>query len=61
MEKDLVRIAIAVLLVAALYDVLSPTVGGGKSGASVQVLTAASKGIGGTLARLTGQKPPAGF
>ena len=61
MEKDIVRISIAVLMVAALYDVVSPQVGGGKAGASVGIITAVSKGAGGVLARLTGQTAPSGY
>jgi hypothetical protein len=61
MEKDLVRVIIAVLVVAAVYDILSPKVGGGAKGASVGLATAGFKGFGGVLARVTGQTPPAGY
>jgi hypothetical protein len=61
MEKDLVRVLIAALVVAAVFDVLSPSVGGGQKGASIGLATVGFKGIGGLFARLTGQAPPAGF
>jgi hypothetical protein len=61
MEKDIVRVFIAALVVAAIFDILSPTVGGGKQGASIGLATVGSKGIGALFARLTGQSPPAGF
>ncbi len=60
-ERDIVRFLIAALVVAALYDVLSPSVGGGKSGASVNLASTAFKGIGGIFARVTGQTAPAGY
>lgn len=60
-ERDIVRFLIAALVVAALFDVLSPTVGGGKSGASVQLTSTAFKGLGGIFSRVTGQSPPAGY
>jgi hypothetical protein len=60
-ERDIVRFLIAALTVAALYNILSPTVGGGKSGASVQLTSTTFKGLGGIFARVTGQSPPAGY
>ena len=61
MEKDIVRVFIAALTVAAIYNILSPTVGGGGKGTSVGLATVSFKGIGGLFARLTGGTPPAGF
>ncbi len=61
MEKDIVRVFIAALLVAAFYDAVSPKVGGGKSGATVGLVSATFKGIGGIFARVTGQTAPAGY
>lgn len=60
-ERDIVRFLIAALVVAAIYDILSPSVGGGKSGASVNLAQTGFKGIGGIFARVTGQAPPAGY
>ncbi len=60
-EQDITRFLIAALMVAAIYNILSPKVGGGKSGASIGLTQAAFKGIGGIFARVTGQSPPAGY
>jgi hypothetical protein len=60
-ERDIVRFLIAALVVAAIYDILSPSVGGGKTGASIGLATTTFKGIGGIFARVTGQSPPSGY
>ena len=60
-ERDIVRFFIAALVVAAVYDVLSPKVGGGSGGASIGLTTAGFKGINGLFARLTGGTPPSGY
>jgi hypothetical protein len=57
LEADVVRVAIAAIAVAAVYDLFVLN-----RGTAVVSLTQSSfKGFGGILARLTGQRPPAGY
>jgi hypothetical protein len=57
LERNLVQIALAAIAVAAVYDLF--VLNQGK--AVVSLATTSFKGFGGILARVTGQKPPAGY
>lgn len=57
LEADVVRVAIAAIAVAALYDLFVLN----KGSAVVSLTQTGFKGFGGVLARLTGQTPPAGY
>ena len=57
LEADVVRVAIAAIAVAAIYDLFVLN----KGTAVVSLTQSSFKGFGGILARLTGQKPPAGY
>jgi hypothetical protein len=57
LEADVVRVAIAAIAVAAVYDLFVLN----KGTAVVSLAQTGFKGFGGILSRLTGQKPPAGY
>lgn len=57
LERDVVRVMIAALGVAALYDVLF--INGGKP--AVSLASTGFTGFSAILARVTGQTPPKGF
>jgi hypothetical protein len=57
LERDIVRVLIAALMVAAVYDLFVLN-----RGTAVVSLAQTSGGIvGGILARVTGQTPPKGY
>jgi len=57
LEADVVRVAIAAIAVAALYDLFVLN----RGTAVTSLATTGFKGFGGVIARLTGQTPPAGY
>ena len=57
LERDITKIAVTALMVAALYDILF--LNGGRP--AVQLAQTVFGGFSGILARVTGQRPPAGF
>ena len=57
LERDITKIAITALGVAALYDILF--LNGGRP--AIALLTGVFAGFNGILARVTGQNPPAGY
>ena len=57
LERDVVRVMLAAIAVAAVYDLFVLN-----RGTAVVALTKTGfQGFGGVLARLTGQRPPAGY
>jgi hypothetical protein len=57
LEADVVKVLIAAIGVAALYDLFVLN----KGTAVVSLTQSSFKGFDGILGRLTGQKPPAGY